>query len=99
KTCNGVPRVGRPRRRPSCRDRRGVAMVEFALVFPLLLLLVFGIIEFGQTLSAQQMIINGAREGARSAILPGATNAQVRQTIDNYMVSVGIKTGYIRQIK
>jgi Flp pilus assembly protein TadG len=44
---------------------RGAAAVEFALLLPLLLLLVFGIIDFGRALNAQITITQAAREGAR----------------------------------
>jgi Flp pilus assembly protein TadG len=50
----------------SARDR-GAAAVEFALVFPLLLLIVFGIIDFGRLLNAQITLTQAAREGARLA--------------------------------
>ena len=44
---------------------RGAAAVEFALLLPLLLLLVFGIIDFGRALNAQVTLTQAAREGAR----------------------------------
>jgi Flp pilus assembly protein TadG len=44
---------------------RGAAAVEFALLLPLLLLLVFGIIDFGRALNAQITLTQAAREGAR----------------------------------
>jgi hypothetical protein len=43
--------------------------VEFALVAPLLLLLAFGIVDFGRAMYYQNEITNAAREGARIAIL------------------------------
>ena len=46
------------------RDR-GAAAVEFAIMLPLLLLLLFGIIDFGRALNAQVTITQAAREGAR----------------------------------
>ncbi|MGD0686970.1 MAG: TadE/TadG family type IV pilus assembly protein [Streptosporangiaceae bacterium] len=46
------------------RDR-GAAAVEFALLLPLLLLIVFGIIDFGRALNAQITLTQAAREGAR----------------------------------
>jgi Flp pilus assembly protein TadG len=72
-------------------------MLELALSLPLFLLLVLGIIEFGRAIMVHQMLTNGAREGARHAILPGATDAQVHQTIDNYMSNAGI-SGYSRTV-
>jgi Flp pilus assembly protein TadG len=50
------------------RDR-GAAAVEFALLLPLLLLIVFGIIDFGRALNAQITLTQAAREGARLAAL------------------------------
>jgi Flp pilus assembly protein TadG len=46
------------------RDR-GAAAIEFALLFPLLMLIVFGIIDFGRALNAQITLTQAAREGAR----------------------------------
>jgi Flp pilus assembly protein TadG len=48
---------------------RGAAVIEFALLLPLLLLLLFGIIDFGRALNAQITITQAAREGARLAAL------------------------------
>ncbi|GLZ35830.1 hypothetical protein Lesp02_80170 [Lentzea sp. NBRC 105346] len=48
---------------------RGAAAVELALLMPLLLLLIFGIIDFGRALNAQITITQAAREGARLASL------------------------------
>jgi len=48
---------------------RGAAAVEFALLLPLLLLLVFGIIDFGRAINAQITLTQAARTGARLAAL------------------------------
>lgn len=48
---------------------RGAAAVEFALVLPVLLLILFGIIDFGRALNAQITLTQAAREGARLAAL------------------------------
>lgn len=55
-------------RLPRVKDR-GAAVVEFALLLPLLLLLLFGIIDFGRALNAQITITQAAREGARLVAL------------------------------
>ncbi len=47
----------------------GAAAVEMALVLPLLLLLVFGIIDFGRMLNAQIALTEAAREAARAHVL------------------------------
>lgn len=52
----------------AARDR-GAAAVEFALLLPVLLLIVFGIIDFGRALNAQITLTQAAREGARLAAL------------------------------
>ncbi|HEX6351433.1 TadE/TadG family type IV pilus assembly protein [Actinophytocola sp.] len=57
-------------RRGSTNDR-GAAAVEFALVLPLLLLVVFGLIDFGRALNEQIVLTQAAREGARAAALGG----------------------------
>ncbi|NDU86280.1 MAG: pilus assembly protein [Ferrovum sp.] len=44
---------------------RGAAAVEFAIVFPIMLLVMFGIVEFGTMMYDQIMVTNAAREGAR----------------------------------
>ncbi|HVJ84022.1 MAG TPA: TadE/TadG family type IV pilus assembly protein [Caulifigura sp.] len=69
--------------RALCRsDRReGAAAVETALVLPLFFLIVFGVIEFGRAFMVAQLLTNAAREGARSAITAGSTNATVAETV------------------
>ena len=56
------------------RDRGSVA-VEFALLLPVLLLLIFGIIDFGRAINAQITLTQAAREGARLASLGYSTSA------------------------
>ena len=48
---------------------KGVALVEFAMVLPLLLILVFGIMEFGFIVYNKAVITNASREAARSGII------------------------------
>lgn len=59
----------RHRRRRRSGDDRGAALVEFALVAPLLFLLIFGLIEFGMALNDYQSIRSGVRDGARQAVV------------------------------
>ena len=58
----------------SRQRRRGQAMVEFALVAPIFLLLLFAIVEFGWYVYSVQMLNEAAREGARYAIVHGSTS-------------------------
>ncbi|MGI6685605.1 MAG: TadE/TadG family type IV pilus assembly protein [Bacillota bacterium] len=48
---------------------RGQAMVELALILPVLLLLVFGIVEFGRIFSTQLLVTASAREAVREAVV------------------------------
>ncbi|MGH9165359.1 MAG: TadE/TadG family type IV pilus assembly protein, partial [Acidimicrobiales bacterium] len=73
-TTDRPARPGGGPRRPR-RDQRGAAAVEFALVLPLLLILVFGIVEFGRAYSAKISLTAAAREGARLLALDGTAAA------------------------
>jgi Flp pilus assembly protein TadG len=59
----------------SPRDQHGAAAVEFALVVPLLLLLVLGIAEFGRAYNISTTLSGAAREGARAMALQNSTTA------------------------
>lgn len=75
--------------------RRGVAAVEFALVVPLFVLLVFGMIEVGRVVMVHQVLTNAAREGARAAILEGSTTSRVETVIGNYLTGASISGGTV----
>ena len=51
------------------RSERGQALVEFALVVPLLIIMVMAIIDFGRAWSLHQTITDAAREGARQSVI------------------------------
>jgi Flp pilus assembly protein TadG len=50
-------------------DEDGAAAVEFALLLPLLVLLLFGLIQFGLAFNTRIQATNAAREGARMAVV------------------------------
>ena len=89
----GVPQARRKVERP-CRSfrrfRLGAATVEFAVVVPVFFLLVFGMIEFGRMVMVQQVITNASREGARQAVLDGATTTEVTNAVKSYLTSGSI---------
>jgi Flp pilus assembly protein TadG len=70
--------------------RRGAAVVEFAIVVPIFFLMVFGMIEFGRMVMVHQLLTGAAREGARQAIVNGATAGDVEQTVRNYLTSTSV---------
>jgi hypothetical protein len=53
--------------------QRGQSMVEMALILPVFLMFIFGIIEIGRAWAAKQALTNAAREGARVMVLPYGT--------------------------
>jgi Flp pilus assembly protein TadG len=69
--------VSNPKPGPSSRRsnrRRGQAMVEFALVIPIFMLVLSGILDFGFALFQKMTVINAARDGARAAIMVSDTS-------------------------
>jgi Flp pilus assembly protein TadG len=76
------------RNRSSGED--GAELIEFALVLPLMLLVMFGIIDFGLLFQRYLVVTNAAREGARVAVLPGYTNADVQVRVAQYLTAAGL---------
>lgn len=72
------------------RSETGAEVVEFALTLPLLLLVVLGIIEFGFLFREYEVVTNAAREGARIAILPSYTDADVTARVNDYLETAGL---------
>jgi Flp pilus assembly protein TadG len=74
------------------RSEDGAQLVEFALVLPLLLLIVLGIAEFGFVFQRYEVLTNAAREGARIAVLPGYATADVQARVNAYLAAGNIPT-------
>ena len=71
------------------RRHRGVAAVEFALVAPVFLLLMFALIEMARMMMVEQSLTNAAREGCRTAVLATTTNSSdVESAVRDYLRSV-----------
>jgi len=64
-------------------NQKGVASVEFAVVLPLLMLLICGTIEFGVLFYNKQVVTNASREAVRAGIT-GANNATMQQIASDY---------------
>jgi Flp pilus assembly protein TadG len=67
------------------RRERGASLVEFALLLPLLVLLVFGIIEFGWLFGQFNDVRHGTREGARFAAVNAGDEAAIQGAVCNAM--------------
>lgn len=75
-----------------CRAEDGAQLVEFALVLPLLLLVMLGIAEFGFMFQRYEVVTNAAREGARLAVLPGYDLTDVRARVAAFVSSGRLPT-------
>jgi len=77
-------------------ERRGVAAVEMAFVFPVFMLLVLGVIEFGRYMMVGQVVTNAAREGSRLAIRGTSTESEIETEIKNTVsAATGVNPGQI----
>jgi len=74
-------------RGPDTRQN-GAAMVELAIILPILIVLVFGIIQFGIAFNRVQGLHAAAREGARTASIPTNTAADVQARIDESLAAM-----------
>lgn len=74
-------------------NEHGTAAVEFALLLPLLVLLLFGIVEFGLALYRQQVLATASREGARAGIrqtVPRPTAGDIQRVARNVLTQAGV---------
>lgn len=70
------------------KDQNGASAVEFAIVLPLLMTILFGIIEFSILLYNKQVITNASREGARAGIVSAPvalSDPEITGIINNYI--------------
>lgn len=69
---------------------RGQSVIEFALVLPLLLVILFGITEFGRAWMTVNILTSAAREGCRLAVVTGPDVAAVNARVTAVCNSAGI---------
>jgi Flp pilus assembly protein TadG len=72
------------------RSARGAELVEFALILPLLLFVMLGLVDFGFMFQRFEVVTNAAREGARIAVLPGYATADVLGRVQSYLTTGGV---------
>jgi len=92
---------GRPARRGLVRGAEGAQLLEFALVLPMLLVIVFGAADLGKAWALKDKLSNAARDGARIAASqsradltqtnPPSVQA-LRDVIENYLTSAKLTT-------
>ena len=74
------------------KKRWAAAAVEMAVVTPLLLTMLFGIIEYGWVFTVRQGLTTAAREGARVAALPGSSDADIQERVAGFLSPLGVTT-------
>ena len=80
-------------------DRRGAAIVEMAIVLPVFLLVLLGIIEFGRAMMVSQLVTTAARDAGRLAIMGGSSNAEVGQAAKDFLnTTLGVDAGDVTVI-
>src|SRR5689334_17914837 len=81
------------RLRMCARAEDGAQLIEFVIVFPILMLLLAGILDFGMMFRTFEVVTNAAREGARVAVLPGYNNlADVDRRVKDYISASGLNS-------
>jgi Flp pilus assembly protein TadG len=80
---NRLIRLGQP---------RGATLVEFAVVLPLVFLVVWGLFEFARLMVTADTLIAAAQEGCRLGVTPGATSGDVTAEVNN-VLSSGLVSG------
>ncbi|HOB75039.1 MAG TPA: TadE/TadG family type IV pilus assembly protein [Phycisphaerae bacterium] len=88
-TRHGVLHQGRGRARRRT-VRRGAAVVEMAVVTPLLLLIMLGVIEFGWVFMTTETLTNATREAARVGVLQGSTHEDIRNRFNAAIAPTGL---------
>jgi Flp pilus assembly protein TadG len=69
---------------------QGAEVIEMVIILPLLLALLFGVVEFGFLFQRYVFLTNAAAEGARVASLPGYTQADVQARVAAYAAASNI---------
>jgi Flp pilus assembly protein TadG len=82
----------RLRSRAWITSRRGAAMVDTALVVPVFLFFVYGMIETSRLGLTAQLVTDAAREGCRVAVIDGMTQSNVDTMVQEVLNSGGITT-------
>jgi Flp pilus assembly protein TadG len=79
------------------KKERGAELVEFALMLPILLVILAGLWDFGRAYRTYQAITNAARESARLAVVPGGINqkAAVQDGVKAYLNKSSLDTSFM----
>jgi Flp pilus assembly protein TadG len=75
---------------PARRSESGVALIEFAFVLPILLVLAMGMLDFGRAFHMKSVLDQAAREGARVAVVTSPDQDIVEDHVNSVLASGGI---------
>ena len=74
------------------KKQKGASLVEFAVLAPLFVVLLFGLVEFGLFIYSKGVITNASREGARYGVVyasPRKTTTEIRTKVQDYLTKSG----------
>ena len=72
------------------RSQRGAEIIELALVLPILMLVLGGIVDFGFLFKNYEVVTNAAREGARFGLVPTVTEEDVQTRVGMFLSAGGL---------
>lgn len=72
------------------KQQQGQSLVEFALLLPMLVVILFGTVEFGRIWMTMNVLTGAAREGARVAAVTAPNAAQVQTAVNNVLTGANI---------
>lgn len=72
------------------KSERGQSLVEFALILPLFMIVLFGIMEFGKLWEMSNLITSASREGARVAAISGTSQSQAINAAQHVLSAANI---------
>jgi Flp pilus assembly protein TadG len=77
------------------RYRRGAAVVELAVSLPIIMVVLFGILEISNSVALRKSLVVAAYEGSLVAILPGATASDVQSVVTQVVSDRGVNIAQI----
>jgi Flp pilus assembly protein TadG len=66
-------------------ERRGAAIVEFAVIAPILVFLLVGTLEISRGIMVKQVLNDAARRACRTAILPSGSNSKITSDVTSVL--------------
>ena len=83
---------------PRWTSERGAELIEFAIVLPILVFVIAGIVDFGMMFRTYEAVTNAAREGARVGVLPGYAAVDVQSRVDAYLTASGLSGAHTTNV-